>query len=90
MPTYNYQCKKCMKVEEVFHSMKESLPGTCCDEVREQVILKPPMFSVPPHMQASPDKLKYYGVKNIITGEGITEHTDVRDKPGIRVKPIKE
>ena len=36
------------------------------------------------------DKLKHYGITNPITGEGITEHTDVRDPIGITNKQKKK
>jgi len=31
VPTYDYECKKCKKVREVMHSMKDS-PAIVCEE----------------------------------------------------------
>ena len=41
------------------------------------------------HHASTFDKMKYYGVKDARTGEGITKDTDVRDPVGITKKNKK-
>lgn len=88
MPIYTYECTSCQHVDEVLHKMSEDPQVYCsqCTEESLRVILSAPTFVVPPHMSATPDKMKYYGIKDIRTGEGITENTDVRDPPGITAR----
>lgn len=92
MPLYDFKCPHCDKVTVLKLSVNEidtvrpECPSSGCQGQLRQVFLKAPGVAVPPQHQAAPNKLGYYGVKNPITGEGITKDTDVRDKPGIRVK----
>lgn len=92
MPTYDYRCKVCRNTLEVVHRLSESHSKPCssCGGEMGRVILKAPGTVVPPQHQAASDKMKYYGVKDIRTGEGITSNTDVRTPPGINVKSIKQ
>lgn len=88
MPTLEYECNSCKKVMEVFLKLKDIKPHiNCnyCNSIANRVILTPPGTVIPPSMQAIPNKLKYYGVKNPITGEGITPNTDVSSPPGIKI-----
>ena len=88
MPTYEYECPKCETINDLIHGMNEEVEAYCedCDVVCHKVYTRAPGVVVPPQHQAVQDKLKYYGVTDPITGAGITKDTDVRDKPGIRVK----
>lgn len=86
MPTYDYECGQCREVREVLHGMSEKPDVLCCQKQMKRVILTAPGTVIPPNMQASPSKCAYYGVRDILTGEGITENTDVRDPAGVRVK----
>jgi putative FmdB family regulatory protein len=96
MPLYDFQCPKCKAVVTLLLTMSEKnstqpeCPSSGCSGQLRQVFLKAPGVAVPPQHQAAPNKLGYYGVTNRITGEGITKDTDVRDKPGIRVKGTKK
>lgn len=91
MPTYDYECTVCASVQELMHRINEEPEVACedCCSPCKRVILVAPATVVPPHMQSAPDKMKYYGVTNVATGEGITQDTDVRQPPGITAKPIK-
>lgn len=88
MPHFDYECLKCGNIQEEFHSCNSTPVISCisCGEECCKVFLTAPATVIPPHMQAHSDKMKYYGVKDIVTGEGITETTNIQDKPGIRVK----
>jgi len=90
MPTYTYRCPSCSEEIDINRSINESFEVRCstCDTKCKQIITSVNVV-IPPHMQAAGSKLKYYGVKDIVTGEGITEKTDVSDPPGIRVASHK-
>lgn len=55
----------------------------------EQSFQVAPNTAISPKHQAVKDKLAYYGVKNIATGEGITKNTNVSQPPGITVSSDK-
>ena len=73
MPVYTYECKnpKCKHVMEVLHKIDEKPDIKCefCATATEKKILYTPNVVVPPQHQASPDKLKYHGIKNSKTGK---------------------
>ena len=68
-----YQCPKCETINDLFHGMNEEVEAYCedCMEVCNKIMTRAPGVVVPPGMQAVPDKMKYYGVKNIVPGAGI-------------------
>ena len=99
MPTYEFICRDCSLQFEKLLSVGSldafKLEGLCeaCDGPISQQIRTAPATVIPPHMQAGGTayerKMKYYGIKNISTGEGITKNTNVTEPPGVRgVKPI--
>jgi hypothetical protein len=72
--------------------MKDESPIWCTNGdggLMTKVYLVPIATVVPPNMQAAGDKSKYYGIKNIYTGEGITKDTNVGSPPGIKVRSPK-
>lgn len=95
MPTYttfNYSCKECNHSDvsvQLKHNPEQSIPCTSCSSTLEIEVSTKPLSSsnivLPPDGSLGrKSKLEYYGITNIITGEGITKHTDVRDPPGLR------
>ncbi len=89
MPTYVYECRACDHQHDSFHHV-DSFPKVekcqrCHKLTATKIITADFNLAIPPSHQACPNKLKYYGVKDIQTGEGITKDTDVRDPPGIKV-----
>ena len=73
MPIYEYQCKTCDAVREVFHSMNDKSEQICpsCKTKVCRVVWTPPGTVIPPQHQASGSKLRYYGITNPRTGEGV-------------------
>jgi putative FmdB family regulatory protein len=92
MPLYDYKCFSCGDVKEIVHSMNDvpTLECSCGGTDIRKVILQAPATVIPPqHQAAGFSKFKYWGIKNPITGEGITKDTDVSEPCGIRVKALK-
>lgn len=87
MARYDYKCPNCKNIQEVIHSVLEEIDVECvdCDTKCHKTFLSAPGVAVPPQHQASPDKMKYYGIKNFATGEGITKDTNLSVPPGISV-----
>ena len=66
MPSYDYQCPKCSKIEEHVHRMSEEPEYLCCDDVvMKKVILSAPMTNMGWDMQAAGNASKYWGSKPI-------------------------
>lgn len=83
MPLYDFKCLKCDSIQTVQKKIGDRQPVECCGRDMERVFTKAPGTVIPPSQMAVKDKLKYYGVKNVVTGEGINKDTDVSTPPGI-------
>lgn len=83
MPIYDYKCSLCQDLRQVRRPIKDSSEVICCGNPMERTFTKAPSAVVTPQHRAVKDKFKYYGVKNVQTGEGITKDTDVSTPPGI-------
>ena len=88
MPIYEYKCPTCKTVYDVLHGIDDHITYLCddCAISCHRVVVTAPALCIPPQHQSAGSKLKYYGIRNMRTGEGITEKTDVRDPPGITPK----
>ena len=83
MAIYDFKCRDCHKTEEKVYRMSEvPKESTCtsCGGISTQVFTVLPTVSVPPPHQASPDKFKYHGVKNVVTGEMYKRRPGTRNK----------
>ena len=83
MPLYDYKCKVCSDIRSINVSIRQDREIECCGVTMQRVFLTAPKTAISPQHQAVKDKMKYYGIKNITTGEGITKDTDVSTPPGI-------
>lgn len=86
---FNYKCESCYLEDKILqekYNPNKYVQCNGCDNNTKLVVCDNSMRSSCPNMVTYPkDKLAYYGVKDINTGEGITKYTDVRDPIGIRV-----
>ena len=85
MPLYDFKCKICKNIRQVRVPISEDPYVECCGVGMSQVFLKSPAGSIDPRHQAVKDKLGYYGIKNAVTGEGITKNTDVTEGLGVNI-----
>lgn len=86
MPSYTFECRQCGNLEEKIYAIGAVDRPKCCDNAMQRVLKRPPGVVISPKNQAVKDKMKYYGIKNIVTGEGITKDTDVSIPPGISLE----
>lgn len=86
MPEYTFICKNCNSEKtEILPIGSVDMPK-CCNSDMKRTFNKGFNAVIAPRNQAVKDKMKYYGIKNIVTGEGITPETDVSTPPGISLE----
>ena len=98
MPTYKYYeytCIECSITDtnlQEKHNPELSIDCSGCESVMELVLPDSNVGSLSAYVCTPPDgssgrkgKMQYYGI-DIRTGAGITRHTDVSEKPGIRIR----
>jgi len=90
MPIYDFKCQICRNIRSIRIPISDDPYVECCGVEMRQVFLDAPAGSISPTHRAVKDKLSYYGVKNAITGEGITKDTDVSEGLGIKLGPNLE
>lgn len=83
---FDYRCQVCRNIRTT--AFKE--PVECCGSLMARYIRSAPGSVVPPQHQAAKDKLGYYGITNIVTGEGITKNTRLNEPAGINVRNLDE
>lgn len=83
MPVYDFKCELCGGIKSIRSRITDDRDVECCGVEMRRTFLKAPGTVVTPSNQAYKDKFKYYGIKNAVTGEGITKDTDVSQPPGI-------
>ena len=83
MPLYDYRCELCKANRAINVSINLKRDVDCCGVPMQRVFLSAPKTAISPKHQAVKDKMKYYGITNITTGEGITKDTDVGTPIGI-------
>lgn len=82
MPTYEFKCTKCDHEDEIimsiseFSSSKDFKCEGCGEYTLERHFRTVANLAIPQHMRADPDKMKYHGVTNAVTGEGIKPYSD--------------
>lgn len=90
MPLYDYKCELCNDERTVRLTFKDREVPECCGIVMKRRYNSAPNTVVTPKHQAVKDKMSYYGIKNIQTGDGITKDTDVSIPPGITISDSED
>lgn len=75
MAIYTYECTKCEHISEYICTIAEHKTVqkcTACGEEAKQVILAAPNVCIAPKHRADQSVLKYHGITNPVTGEGLS------------------
>jgi hypothetical protein len=94
---FSYVCIPCGQTDSILQNKFNPNTIEVCTRCKANAdLLIPESVGSSAYICQQPDgslgrkgKLQYYGVTNIHTGAGITRHTDVSERPGIRVRPLK-
>lgn len=76
---YDYKCQVCCNIRSTAFRQ----PVECCGVEMKRYLGRAPGTVIAPQHQATKDKMGYYGITNIATGEGITRNTYLDSSPGI-------